>query len=206
MPVVKTIQTLSELEALYCVPKPASIRKVTDHITPEYGAWIAASPFCALATVGPHKADASPRGDEGQVAFTLDPKTLAIPDRQGNDRIDTLRNIVEDGRVAAMFMIPGSGTVIRVNGRAVVRADARLLERYTVHGKAPRSVILIHVAEVYFQCARAVLRAGLWDESKRPDVSKLPSVGQILASLTDGEVGGETYDADWAERAAKTMW
>ena len=203
---VEFITSLADLEALYGTPKPASTRKVVDHITPEYRAWINASPFCTLATVGSTGADASPRGDEGQVAFELDPKTLAVPDRRGNDRIDSLRNIVEDGRVALMFLTPGSGTVIRVNGRAVVTSDADLLERFTVHGKPPRSVILVHIEEVYFQCARAVMRAGIWDVDKWPDLSTLPSVGQILSSVTDGEVGGADYDAEWADRAKKTMW
>ncbi len=199
------IDTLPALEALYGTPVAAATVKVAPRLTPEYRAWIEAAPFCALATVGPEGIDASPRGDRGAVATVLDDRTLAIPDRRGNDRIDSLRNIVRDPRVAAMFLIPGSGTVIRVNGTARLTADEGLCTRLATDGKAPRSVILIAVAEVYFQCARAVMRAGLWD-APTPDLAKLPSMGRILAAMSEGAVGGPDYDAAWPERAARNLW
>ena len=198
------ITTIEALEALYGTPGEASLVKVAHHITDQYKAWIEASPFCALATVGPEGMDCTPRGDHGQVAFIEDPTRVAVPDRRGNNRIDTLRNIVRDPRCAVMFLIPGSGTVIRVNGRARIVTDQTRLTRYTVQGAPPRSVILIEVEEVYFQCARAVKRARLWDGR---DLSNgLPSPGDILQKLTAGGIDGQKYDADWPERAARSMW
>ncbi|MFQ6553346.1 pyridoxamine 5'-phosphate oxidase family protein [Aestuariibius insulae] len=192
-----------ELLALYGTPRPASTVKVARHLTPEYRAWIEAAPFCALATVGPKGTDCSPRGDDGAVVQIVDDTTLALPDRRGNDRIDTLRNIIRDPRLSLMFLVPGSATVIRVNGTGRIAADPGTLERFAIHGKAPRSVLFIEIGEIYFQCARAVLRAGLWTGQEAPD---LPTPGDILASMTEGEVGGPSYDAAWPDRARKTMW
>nr|WP_325252730.1 pyridoxamine 5'-phosphate oxidase family protein [Amylibacter sp.] len=200
------LTTIEELEAIYGQPGAAALRKVVDHITPEYRAWIQSSPFCAIATVGPEGADASPRGDRGEVVFELDPRRLALPDRRGNNRMDTLRNIVRDGRVALMFLTPGSATVTRVNGTAEVSIDPDLIARFSVDGNPPRSVIIVHITEVYFQCARAVMRAGLWDTKTWPELASLPTPGDILAAQTAGEVGGATYDQEWPERAKASMW
>ena len=198
------VEDLDALHALYGTPKPASTVKVAHQVTEEYRAWIEAAPLCALATVGPEGADCSPRGDLGSVVTIEDSKTLHLPDRRGNDRIDTLRNIVRDPRVALMFMVPGSNTVVRVNGTARINADPALLDRHAREGKAPRSVIVITIGEIYFQCARALMRAQIWDA--RPDISHLPPPGAILAAMTNGEVGGDAYDRAWPERARKTMW
>lgn len=200
------IADLDALHALYGTPKPPSLRKVSDRLTADYRKWIEASPICALATVGPEGVDASPRGDAGQVVFELDEKTLALPDRRGNDRIDSLRNIVRDGRVALMLMVPGSNTVIRVNGTAIVTADQDLLEQFAVEEAAPRSVILVTIEEIYFQCARAMMRAKVWTPESWGDASLLPTAGDILAGMTNNEVGGPEYDAAWPERAKKSMW
>lgn len=200
------VKTIADLESLYGTPKAPSLRKVAHHLTPEYRKLIETSPFCAIATAGPEGADASPRGDRGQVVFELDDKTLALPDRRGNDRIDTLRNIVADGRIALMFLTPGSTMVTRVNGRAEVSIAPDLLERFTVEGHPPRSVIIIHIEEIYFQCARAVMRANLWKTENWPDLSGVPTAGQVLKAQTEGEVGGEAYDREWPARAAKTLW
>ncbi len=199
------IATEAALRKIYHqMPAPASTEKVATRITPEYRAWIEAAPFCALATVGPDGLDASPRGDLGQVTYVEDERTLVLPDRRGNNRIDSLLNILRDPRVALMYLIPGSGTVIRVNGTAELRDDAELLARYAQKGKEPRSVIVVTPGEVYFQCARAVMRAELWKAA--PDTSHLPSVGTILDGMTQGAIDGKTYDTEWPERAAKTMW
>lgn len=196
--------SLEALHALYGVPTPASTRKEAARIIPEYRRIIEAAPFLALATVGPEGLDCSPRGDRpGQLVRILDETRLALPDRRGNDRIDSLRNIIRDPRVALMFLIPGSGNALRVNGTARITADAALCDSFTMEGRAPRSVAVITVETMYFQCARAVIRAGLWEPHAKPD---LPTPGQILAALTAGEVGGDRYDAEWPERAAKTMW
>jgi PPOX class probable FMN-dependent enzyme len=201
------ITSLEALEALYQPqPTPASTVKVTDHITPHYAALIEASPFLALATVGPEGLDCSPRGDLPGFVRIADAKTLILPDRRGNTRIDSLRNVVRDPRVALMFLIPGSGTTFRVNGRAVLSADPELLDSFAVDGKAPRTAMLVTVEEAYFQCARAIVRSGLWKPKSRVDPTSLPSPGAMLAAVTSGAVGGETYDREWPGRAAKTMW
>lgn len=197
------IKTIEQLEALYGQPGPPSLAKVADRVTPEYRKFIEAAPFCALATVGPEGLDCTPRGDEGQVVFVEDEKTLALPDRRGNNRIDSLRNVVRDPRVSLMFLIPGSNTVIRVNGSGQISADAEMLDKYATHGKQPRSVLVITINEIYFQCARAPMRAGLWNGAKAPD---LPRPGQILAAMTANKVGGNKYDNEWLDRAKKSMW
>ena len=201
------ITTLDQLEALYQpAPLPASTVKVSDHITPDYAALIQASPFVALATVGPEGLDCSPRGDLPGFVRIADPKTLVLPDRRGNNRTDSLRNIVRDPRVALLFLIPGSGTTFRVNGRAVLSADPDLLASFAVDGKAPRTVALVTVEEAYFQCARAIVRSRIWKPETYVDPKSIPSPGAMLAAVTAGEVGGEAYDRAWPERAAKTLW
>jgi PPOX class probable FMN-dependent enzyme len=201
------VDSLAALEAIYSAPlAPASTVKVAAAVTPDYAALIAAAPFAVLATSGPDGLDCSPRGDRPGFVRVADPRTLILPDRRGNNRIDSLRNIVRDPRVALLFLIPGSGTTLRVNGQAVISADPDLLASFSVDGHAPRTAIVITVAEIYFQCARAIIRARLWDPESRIDPARLPSPGAILAALTAGEVGGQRYDAEWPERAAKTMW
>lgn len=201
------ITTLEALEALYQPqPAPASTVKVTDHITPHYAALIEASPFVALATVGPEGLDCSPRGDLPGFVRIADPRTLILPDRRGNNRIDSLRNVVRDPRVALLFLIPGSGTTFRVNGRAVLSVDPDLLDSFAVDGKPPRTAMVVTVVEAYFQCARAIVRSGLWKPESQVDPKSLPTPGAMLAAVTGGEVGGETYDREWPDRAARTMW
>ncbi|WP_443189681.1 pyridoxamine 5'-phosphate oxidase family protein [Oceanicola sp. S124] len=195
---------MGDLEEIYGTPTPASTRKVAHRMTEDYRAWISRARFCVVSTVGPEGADGSPRGDDGPVVRELDPVTLALPDWRGNDRIDTLRNIVRDPRMALMFMIPGSNNVVRVNGRGRVTADPDLLASFEFKGRQPRTVVVLEIDEIYFQCARAVMRAGLW--AGRDESEGLPTPGQILSRMTEGEVGGETYDRDWPERAARTMW
>ena len=135
-----------------------------------------------------------------------DRHTLLLPDRRGNNRLDSLRNIVADPRVALLFLIPGSGSTLRVNGRAHVSADPDLLASFRMDGKAPRTVIVMTVEEIYFPCARAIVRADLWNPDKRIDPKTLPTPGQILAEMSDDTVGGEKYDREWPERARQTMW
>ncbi|WP_416370003.1 pyridoxamine 5'-phosphate oxidase family protein [Tritonibacter mobilis] len=198
------IKSIEDLEALYGAPGAPSLRKVARQMTPLYRKWIMASRLCMLATVGPEGTDDSPRGDDGPVVLELDPGTLALPDWRGNNRIDSLRNIVRDGRVSLMFLVPGSNNVVRVNGSAIVTADPDLLQRFDKAAKLPRTVIVIKINEIYSQCARALMRARTWtsgDESEG-----LPTVGDILAEQTAGEEGGRAYDEAWAPRAAKTMW
>lgn len=201
---MKVIETIEALEALYpAKPSEPATVKVTDRLTPTYRAWIAASRFCVVSTVGPEGTDASPRGEDGPVALELNAQTLAIPDWKGNNRLDTLRNIVRDGRVSLMFMVPGSMNVMRVNGTAVLSDDPDLTQRFENRGRHPKSVIVVTIREVYSQCARAVLRAGLWD---RDDSQGLPTVGDMLRDVTNGGFDGATYDLEWSARAKDSLW
>ena len=203
---MSTISTIAELEALYGLPKETSTAKEINWMSPEYRKLIEVSPFAALATNGPEGLDCSPRGDLPGFVRVHDEQTLMLPDRRGNNRVDSLRNIVRDGRVGMMFLIPGSGTTLRVNGRAHLSTDPDLLSSFAVRGQAPRSVIVITVEAIYFQCARAIVRSSLWKADSQVDPKTLPTPGQILAGLTEGRVGGQAYDDEWPERAAKTLW
>jgi hypothetical protein len=200
------IRSVEELEALYGQPVEAATVKEVDRITPHYRRLIEASPFFVLATLGPEGLDCSPRGDRPGFVRIADDRTLMLPDRRGNNRVDSLRNIVRDPRAALLFLIPGSGTTLRANGRAHLDTDPDLLASFAVDGRAPRSVIVFRVEAIYFQCARAVLRAALWDPGSRVAPESLPSPGRILAELTAERVGGEGYDREWPERARNSMW
>ncbi|WP_342068950.1 pyridoxamine 5'-phosphate oxidase family protein [Yoonia algicola] len=197
------VSDVAALEALYGTPGKASLIKVAPQLTPLYRKWIMASRLCVLSTVGPDGTDGSPRGDDGPVVQVLDAKTLLLPDWRGNNRIDTLRNIVADGRISLMFIVTGSNNVVRVNGAAVVSVDPDLTGRFDQKGHQPRSVIVITIAEVYSQCARALMRARVWTAGD--DSAGLPSIGDLLAKQEAG-FDGAAYDAGWAVRAADTMW
>lgn len=204
------IDSIEALEAIYNNPSEASLVKESATITDEYRRLIEVSPFVALASVGAEGVDCSPRGDLKGFVRIHDEKTVMIPDRRGNNRVDTLRNIVRDPRVALLFLIPGSGTTLRINGRAHLSTEPALLESFTEQGKAPRSIIVIEIETVYFQCARAILRSKLWDPTEHEDPKSLPSPGDILAAQTkareDGGIDAEAYDEEWVPRAQKTLW
>jgi PPOX class probable FMN-dependent enzyme len=198
------IESIDALEVLYGTPGAPALRKVAHHLTPLYRKWIMASKLCVLTTVGPDGTDGSPRGDDGPVVQELDERTLLMPDWRGNNRLDSLRNIVIDGRVSLMFLVPGSNNVVRLNGQAWLTEDAKLRARFEKKHRQPATVIVIEITEIYTQCARALLRAGIWTAQTAP--KDLPSVGEILAEMTGGEEGGAPYDEAWGARAAKTMW
>jgi uncharacterized protein len=204
--VVTAIETIEQLEAIYGQPGEAATIKVAQRITPSYRALIEHSPFAILATCGEEGLDCSPRGDLPGFVRVHDDLTLIIPDRRGNNRIDSLRNLIRDPRAALLFLIPGSGTTLRVNGRALVSADPELLASFGVEGKTPRTVIVMSVEEIYFQCARAIIRSHLWDPGRHVDLKTLPTPGEILAEMSKSRVGGEEYDKAWLERARQTMW
>jgi len=200
------LTSVAELEALYGQPAETATVKVADRITPSYRPFIEASPFMILATAGPEGLDCSPRGDRTGFVHIHDERTLMLPDRRGNNRTDSLRNIIRDPRCALLFLVPGSGTTLRVNGRARVDADEAMCAAFAIDGKAPRSMIVFAVEEVYFQCSRAVLRADLWNPDKHVDPRSLPTPGSILAALTADRVGGAEYDRAWPRRAHESMW
>ncbi len=203
------IETVDQLEAIYGSYDgigEASTAKVVSRLIPAYRAYIEASPFAALATVGPEGLDCSPRGDERGFVRIHDDATLMMPDRRGNNRVDSLRNIVRDPRVGLLFLIPGSGTTFRVNGHAHLSADPALLESFAVDGKAPRTVIVVAITEAYFQCARAIVRSKLWNPAEHISPGSIPTPGDVLAELSDNRVGGKAYDEAWPARAAASLW
>jgi len=200
------IRSVEALEAIYGRPGETSLVKETTRVIPNYRAFIEASPFCALSTIGPEGMDCSPRGDVPGFVRVHDEVTLMMPDRRGNNRVDSLRNIVRDPRVALCFLIPGSMNCLRVNGEAIVTDDAELRASFTMDGREPRSVIVIRTRAVYFQCGRAMVRSRLWDPAVQYLAQSLPTPGQILAELSDNRVGGETYDSEWQGRALGTLW
>lgn len=203
---VTKVESVEQLEALYGRPQETATVKEVDRITPSYRAYIEASPFVALATGGPEGLDCSPRGDRPGFVRVHDQRTLMMPDRKGNNRIDSLRNIVRDPRVALLFLVPGIGNTLRVNGRAHLSVEKNLCESFAFEGQAPRSVIVVAVERAYFQCARAILRSGLWNPKSLRDPSELPSAGQMLSEVSGGRVGGEAYDREWPDRARKSLW
>jgi uncharacterized protein len=200
------VTSIEALERLYGQPFGPSVAKETDRITAHYRAFIEMAPFFALASAGPDGLDCSPRGDAPGFVRVADDRTLLIPDRRGNNRIDTLRNILHDPRVALLFLIPGCGETIRVNGRAQVSTDPALIQSFLVDGKAPRSVIVVSVDRIFYQCAKAIVRSKLWDASRHVDRSSLPSAGTILADLTQGQVGGPEHDRAAPERLKATLY
>lgn len=204
------IETLDQLCAIYGEPNPASLVKEAAEIVPVYRAYIEASPFCALATIGDPRdggmMDCTPRGDVPGFVRVHDDRTLMMPDRRGNNRVDSLRNIVSDPRVALCFLVPGSTNCLRVNGNAHLSVDPALLESFAVDGMAPRSVIVIHTLSVYFQCGRAIVRSKLWESESQALADDLPTAGEILAWFSNNEVGGADYDREWNARASETLW
>ena len=201
------IATLAQLEAVYPeeVYPPAKVKE-TNRITAAYRALIEASPFFALATSGPDGLDCSPRGDPKGFVRVLDDKTIAVPDRRGNNRIDSLRNLLNDPRVALLFLIPGVSETLRIAGRATISTDPELCASFTMQGKAPRSVLVIAVDKVFFQCAKAIVRSRLWDPSLQVERSTLPTAGKILAEITDGKLGGAEHDRLAPERMKATIY
>jgi len=200
------VTSIEALQRIYGEPHGPSIAKETDHITPHYRAFIEAAPFFALASAGPSGLDCSPRGDAPGFVRVADEKTLLVPDRRGNNRIDTLRNILADPRVALLFLIPGCGETIRVTGRASVSVDPALTQSFLVEGKAPRSVLILAVDTVFYQCAKAIVRSKLWDATRHVERKSLPSAGTILADLTDGKLGGPEHDRTAPERLKATIY
>jgi PPOX class probable FMN-dependent enzyme len=194
------------LNALYGEISPGAIAKEIDYIHPHYRAMIEASPFMVLATCGPEGLDTSPRGDPAGFVHVVDDRTLLIPDRRGNNRADSLRNIIRDPRVALLFLIPGVGETLRVNGRAAISTDPGLIGRFPFRGTLPRTVIVVTAERVYFQCPKALVRSELWNPAKHIDRKSLPSTGTIIADITNGTLGGEAYDIAYPERLRTTLY
>lgn len=196
------ITDIAQLEWLYGAPNPRALTKVAKRITPLYRRWIEASRFVILSTVGPEGTDATPRGDDGPVVHIASDTAIWLPDWSGNNRLDSLRNILRDPRASLMFMVHGSQNVVRVNGRACITADETVCKTFAQRGKHPRSVIVIEADELYFQCAKAILRARLWDADTGAEV---PSAGDFLSEAESG-FDGVSYDAGYTAHARDKMW
>ena len=200
------ITTLTQLSALYGGVNPNSLRKEVPRLTPEYRRWIEAAPFLAIATSGPGGLDCSPRGDRpGQLFRVLDDATLAIPDRRGNNRLDTLKNLVADPRVALLFLLPGIDECLRINGRARLTTGEAFAQSFAMEGKLPVAVIVVTIDAVYFQCARALIRSKLWDASSHVPKSAVPTAGEMLKSA-DPSLDVESYDAALPKRQLGTLY
>ena len=202
----KFVTTMDQLLGLYEAPSDVSSAKEIDHVSDHYRAFIEAAPFFALATGGPDGLDCSPRGDAPGFVRVAGPKTLMVPDRRGNNRIDSLRNIMRDPRVALLFLIPGIGETIRITGSAALSIDPDLLASFAVNGKLPCCVIVITVERVFYQCTKAIVRSKLWDPARHVDRARLPTTGAILAAQTAGRLGGAEHDRGQLERTMAKLY
>ena len=200
------VTSIEALKSIYGDPFGPAVVKEIDHVNAHYRAFIEAAPFCAMATCGPDGLDCTPRGDPPGFVRVKDEKTVLIPDRRGNNRIDSLRNLIADPRISLLFLIPGCGETIRINGRAVISIEPSLCESFVFAGKVPRSVIVVTVDRVYYQCAKAIVRSRLWDPAAHIDRSKLPSSGTVLAGITKGALGGPEHDRAAPERLRATIY
>lgn len=200
------IQSVAELEAIYGEPRGASLLKEVPALTQGYRAFIEAAPFVVVATCGSGGMDCSPKGDAPGFVHVIDSRTLAVPDRPGNNRIDNLRNLMEDPRISLLFIIPAVGETLRVVGTASITADAALLAQFAVGGKLPKTVILIEIETVFFHCSKAFVRSKLWDPTTWPERSSLPTSGAILAEISAGEFDGDAYDCELPDRIARTLY
>jgi len=203
---MKYLTSIADLEALFDPVGEASLRKEVASIHPTYRAWIEASPFVVLATAGPTGLDVSPRGDPAPVVMVKDERTLLLPERRGNNRIDSLRNIVSNPKVSMIFFVPGVRETVRVNGSARICIEQDILSLFSMQGALPKCVVEVSVEAVYFQCARALLRSSLWSREQLANKADVPTAGQMLAAVTDGAVGGKAYDDALPQRQAKTLY
>jgi uncharacterized protein len=200
------ITDVAALDALYGEPAETSLRKEVDHVHPVYRTMIEASPFAVLATVGPDGLDVSPRGDAPGFVVVQDERTLLVPDRRGNNRLDSLRNVLADPRVSLIFLIPGVGETLRVNGRATISADPALLKRFVVNDKPPATVLVVAVQTVFFQCSKALVRSRLWDPAAQIERGRLPSTGTMLSALTAAAIDADTYDRALPARVQANLY
>ena len=200
------VDSLETLEALYGEVNPTSLSKELDRLSEPYKAYVRAAPLVILATVGPEGVDCSPRGDPAGFVHILNDKTIALPDRRGNNRLDSLKNIVRDNRVSLLFLIPGIGNTLRINGRGRISVEPDLRASFTMSEKIPTSVLVIDIDSVYFQCKKALARSDFWNPETQSKPEDLPSAGEMLRSALNGDFDAETYDSEYPERMKKTIY
>jgi PPOX class probable FMN-dependent enzyme len=200
------VKSVDQLEQIYGQPIPTSIVKEVDRLNEVYRKLVEAAPFVVIATSGPDGLDCSPKGDLPGFVRIVDDKTLMIPDRPGNNRLDGFKNLMSDPRIALLFLIPGCAETLRVNGRASVSVDPALRESFAVNGKPARAVLVVHIETVFFHCAKAIVRAKLWDPAAQIDRKDLPSAGKIIAEVSGGKLGGEQYDKEAPARIQSMLY
>jgi uncharacterized protein len=200
------ITSIDELEAIYGAPSGGAVAKEIDHISDHYRAFIDASPFVLLSTVGEEGTDCSPRGDPAGFVRVVDNRTVMMPDRRGNNRVDSLRNIVRDGRCSLLFLVPGVGETLRINGRAHLSIEPDLLESFSMDGKLPRSILVVEVDRVYFQCQKALARSSLWKAEAQVPRGALPTTGQMIKALIQEPFDAEQYDKNYPQHMANTIY
>jgi hypothetical protein len=200
------ISSIDELEEIYGESPEGALKKEIDHISGQYRAFIEAAPFVVVATVGPEGLDCSPRGDPAGFVRVVDERTVMIPDRRGNNRVDSLRNIVRDPRISLLFLIPGVGETIRINGTAQISVDPDVCASFAMQGKNPSSVIVVTVGSIYYQCPKALVRSKLWDPQSIIPRDRLPTTGDILQAITSGEIDGDAYDRAYPKRIKETIY
>lgn len=200
------ITTVEQLEALYGQPGERALVKEIDHLNEDYQAFVRASPFVVLATAATQGLDCSPKGDPPGFVQIIDARTVAVPDRPGNNRLDNLRNLLDDPRISLLFIIPGVGETLRVNGRATISTDPALLARFEMRGKLPRSVIVVQVERAYFHCSKAIVRSELWSASAQVARSSLPSPGAMHQRLSGGKIDGQAYDRELPQRTEAGLY
>ncbi|MCU0118893.1 pyridoxamine 5'-phosphate oxidase family protein [Pseudomonas sp. B2M1-30] len=200
------IDSIEALEAIYGQPHDRAVRKQIDFLNEDYQAMVRLSPLLVVSSVGIDGLDNSPRGDTPGFVRIIDERTLALPDRPGNNRIDTLRNVLHDPRVSLLFIIPGIGETLRVNGTATISADPELLESFAVNGKPARTVLLVNVEAAFFHCAKAFVRSDAWNPESHVPRSALPSAGAFHKRLNDGQFDAETYDREAPARVQNSLY
>ena len=200
------ITTAEQLDALYGAPLGRSLTKEIGYISDSYRKFIEAAPFVVVATSGAEGLDCSPRGDPPGFVRVRDENTVLIPDRRGNNRIDTLRNLIADPRISLLFLIPGVGETLRINGRAEIVSDPGLCESFSMQGKVPVSVLVVTAERVYFQCPKALVRSRLWHPEAQVPRADLPSSGEIMAEIIGGEYDAEAHDRAYPRRLKETLY
>jgi uncharacterized protein len=199
------VSSLEELLGIYDGIVPTALIKEQQRILPLYAKFIEKAPFVLLATSGVDGLDCSPRGDPAGFVRIVDEKTVMIPDRRGNNRVDSLRNIITDPRVALLFMIPGINNTMRINGRAAISRNAALCESFAMEGKPASTVIVVTVEAIYPQCVKALVRSKLWDVGHQVPRDALPSIGEMMQSIAP-DFDGVAYERDYPERMKRTLY
>lgn len=205
-PVSGDVTSIEALEEIYGAPVERALTKEIDHISDHYRQFIEAAPFVVVATVGPEGLDSSPRGDPAGFMRVTDRKTVMMPDRRGNNRLDSLRNLVRDPRISLLFLIPGVNETMRINGTARIVTDPALRESFAIQGKAPATVIVTTVDTIYYQCPKALVRSKLWSPEAQIDRASLPTTGEMQRALVGGDFDGEAYDRDYPAHMKRTIY